>query len=80
MEHLAYSQIHTRTKVEILHRLCHWRLELDDVTDCLKCVDPQEMRLEEVGTDRRGNRYWYFYGMRLYQESKEAQQYNKRSD
>jgi hypothetical protein len=31
-----YKDLDTRTKVEILHRLIHWRLELDDVGDLLR--------------------------------------------
>ena len=78
MEEVSYSQLDTRSKVEILHRLCHLRMELDDVTECLRSVESCQMRVEELGTDRGGHKLWYFYGLRLYRESKEAQQHNKR--
>eukprot|EP00800_Vazella_pourtalesii_P010527 TRINITY_DN2586_c1_g1_i6.p1 TRINITY_DN2586_c1_g1~~TRINITY_DN2586_c1_g1_i6.p1 ORF type:complete len:446 (+),score=116.78 TRINITY_DN2586_c1_g1_i6:133-1470(+) len=78
MGEVSYNQLSTRTKVEMLYKLCHLRMELDDVTECIKNLEPYEMRLEEVGVDRGGNKLWYFYGLRLYRESKEAQQHNKR--
>ena len=31
-----YRSLRARDKVEILHRLCHWRLELDDIGDLLR--------------------------------------------
>ncbi len=31
-----YKDLTARTKLEILHKLCHWRLELDDTTDLLR--------------------------------------------
>ena len=78
MEEVSYPQLDTRSKVEILHRLCHLRMELDDITESLRSVEPCRMRVEELGADRGGHKLWYFYGMRLYRESKEAQQHNKR--
>jgi len=31
-----YKDLLIRERVEILHRLCHWRMELDDVADLLR--------------------------------------------
>ena len=31
-----YAELGSREKVEILHRLCNWRLELDDIGDLLR--------------------------------------------
>lgn len=33
---LHCRNLSTREKVELLHKLCHWRLELDDIGDLLK--------------------------------------------
>ena len=35
----SYRELSTRTKVEIMHKLCHWRLELDDIGDLLRVSD-----------------------------------------
>ena len=31
-----YKDLPIRERVEILHRLCHWRMELDDIADLLR--------------------------------------------
>ena len=31
-----YKDLSIRQRVEILHRLCHWRLELDDIADLVR--------------------------------------------
>ena len=31
-----YSGLAAREKIELLHKLCHWRLELDDVGDLVR--------------------------------------------
>jgi hypothetical protein len=64
-----YKDLDTRTKVEILHRLIHWRLELDDVGDLLRGIDPLTLRVNSIGKDEDGNIYWYFYGTNLYLET-----------
>ena len=41
MLHCTYTctycrDLDTRTKVEILHKMIHWRMELDDIGDLLR--------------------------------------------
>lgn len=31
-----YKDLSIRQRVEILHKLCHWRLELDDIADLVR--------------------------------------------
>lgn len=65
----SFNSLSLRTKAKILHALCEYRLDTENITETLKGVNGNNLRIKPIGRDSEGNIYWYFFGLRLYKES-----------
>ena len=49
-------------------QLIDLRLDTEDAPERIKDIPVESLRLEHMGEDSDGARYWYFFGTRLYKE------------
>ncbi|GIX84378.1 cat eye syndrome critical region protein 2 [Caerostris extrusa] len=68
LENNAFAFLSSRSKVEVLLKLCEFRLDVDGALDAIKDIPPEDMQARCVGKDGQNNSYWYFYDERLYKE------------
>ncbi|XP_023322122.1 cat eye syndrome critical region protein 2 homolog [Eurytemora carolleeae] len=64
----SFSDLSIPDKARVILQLTELRLQADDVSDKIKDVPVESLRLEPLGQDSEGVVYWYFYGTRLYKE------------
>ncbi len=59
-----FPDLSLRSKVSVVHQLCEFRLEAEDVCEKVKNLEASSLRVEPLGKDSEGTTYWYFYGTR----------------
>ncbi|KAH8408311.1 hypothetical protein KR215_002272, partial [Drosophila sulfurigaster] len=69
---IDFQSLPVRKRLQILHDLCHFRLDSVDVQVILSNLEADSLRVEPLGYDAKNSGYWYFYGTRLYREDKAA--------
>jgi len=75
-----WSELSLLDQVKVLHLLTDLRLQAFDVSEKVKEIDADSLRVEPLGVDSNNVTLWYFYGTRLYREVKPAKQRkNKKS-
>lgn len=55
-------------KVAFLHYLCDIRLQAPNIESTFSDLSADSLRIQPLGTDLNGSKYWYFNGTRLYRE------------
>ncbi|XP_069037884.1 chromatin remodeling regulator CECR2-like isoform X2 [Lepisosteus oculatus] len=68
LQEKSFRDLSAKSIVQILLRLCVYRMDAPDVTDQLKAFAADSLRVDPVGEDRNGTLYWYFCETRLYKE------------
>lgn len=63
---VSFNDLPLRTKVDTLYHLCEYRLYADDSQNLIAHLVEDELRVEPLAKDNKGNQYWYFFGTRLY--------------
>lgn len=56
----------------MIYHLCEYRLYAEDSSDLVSHLVDDELRIEPLGKDSRGNIFWYFFGTRLYRENPDS--------
>ncbi|GFY38008.1 cat eye syndrome critical region protein 2 [Trichonephila inaurata madagascariensis] len=64
----VFAFLSPRSKVEVLFKLCEFRLDADGTLEAIKDISPEVMQARCVGKDGQNNAYWYFCDERLYKE------------
>lgn len=69
LKNKTFFELTVHNQITVFDHLVHFRLDADDVASGhLKGLDGDCMRVEPLGVDAGGCKYWYFYGVRLYKE------------
>lgn len=71
-QEIGFSDLSLEAKAEVVYHLCEYRLYAEDSSDLVAHLVDDELRVEPLGKDSRGNIYWYFFGTRLYRECPSA--------
>lgn len=68
LENNVFAFLSSRSKVEVLFKLCEFRLDADGALEAIKDISSEFMQASCVGRDGQNNVYWYFCDERLYKE------------